>query len=587
MRLGHCICDPKTACPCDRLREQDICPCAGEAPEPAAVPVRLTQLVEKAGCASKIDQASLKRVLEGLPASNDPRVLVGMAAGDDAGVFRYDSNKAWVQTVDVFSPSVDDPYLFGQVAAANSVSDIYAMGGTPLTALSIIGFPIREVPDSVIRDILRGGIDKMAEAGVAVIGGHSIQDKEIKAGFAVTGLVDPDRIITNAGVRPGDVLVLTKPIGTGIIAFAAQIGRASGEALDAAARSMTTLNKAASELMIELGARACTDITGFGLIGHLSAMAVASKVDIELVWDDLPLLPSVLDYAAAGIIPGAVERNRESCPEGCLTADEIAPAMLDICFDPQTSGGLLVALPEATAATFVSRLHTAGMSDAAVVGRAVAAGRGHIRITTTAERHDSVGAVSDRDLDEPRVRLGRDSPWRGSSPRSSSNPVGAVSVRQGSPKSDRDPVGAVSDRDPVGAASSRDFLPTPHTAQTRTIIGDNITEAPTMPDENIPCCSDTAPPGGQPATASAIDAQKKFHEFLKAVNQPGTLDAYTKQAIAIALSVANRCEPCLKMHLQKARDKGFSQAEIDEAAWMAIAFGGSPLMVWYDKLKRG
>ncbi len=580
IRLGHCICDPKLPCPCDRFREQDICLCAGERVEPPAGPVRLTQLVEKAGCASKIDQAALKRVLADLPVSSDPRILVGVPAGDDAGVFRYDGNRAWVQTVDVFSPSVDDPYLFGQVAAANSVSDIYAMGGTPLTALSIIGFPIREVPDSVMRDILRGGIDKLAEAGVAIIGGHSIQDKEIKAGFAVTGLVDPDRIITNAGVRAGDVLVLTKPIGTGIIAFAAQIDRAPAEAVDAAARSMTTLNKTASELMIEFGAHACTDVTGFGLIGHLSAMAAASGVDVEVVWDDIPLLPSVLECVATGIIPGGVERNRESAQETQLTAEGLIPAMLDICFDPQTSGGLLIALPPERADAFLARLQAAGLTDSAVIGRATSQGPGRLTLRTTAQR-----------------RL----PSRADAPVGPPTSVGAACSR--------DPVGALSDRDPVGAVSDRDLdepgdssprssrgldeprglspRSLPATAGAPTTVQNEAQEATNMADQEVPCCADAMPADRQSAgPAGTGEAQKKFHEFLKAASQPGALDAYTKQAIAIALSVANRCEPCLKMHLKKAREKGFSQAEIDEAAWMAISFGGSPLMVWYDKLKR-
>jgi len=576
MRLGHCICDPKTPCPCDRLREQDLCPCAGERAEPPAGPVRLTQLVEKAGCASKIDQSALKKILGGLPSPDDPRVLIGMPAGDDAGVFRYDGNRAWVQTVDVFSPSVDDPYLFGQVAAANSVSDIYAMGGTPLTALSIIGFPIREVPDEVMRDILRGGIDKMAEAGVAVIGGHSIQDKEIKAGFSVTGLIDPDKIVSNAGAKPGDALVLTKPLGTGILAFAAQIDRAPPEAIEAAARSMTTLNKTASELMVEFGAHACTDVTGFGLMGHLSSMAVAAGVDVEIIWDHLPLLPAVLECLAAGIIPGAVERNRESSAERAVPDADVTPAMLDLCFDPQTSGGLLVALAADRASAFVARLHTAGMTEAVTIGRVTGSGNGQVRITTTGQRqlpsrsdapaqsradalvgpagrtHDRpAGGVAHRDLDEP----------RGLSPRSSTNPVGAVSVRQDSPKFDRDHL---------------------------TTVQNNTQEAVNMADEDVPCCADAIEPGGTPAAGGpgGIDAQKKFHEFLRAVSQPGALDAYTKQAIAIALSVANRCDPCLKMHLKKAREKGFTQEEIDEAAWMAVSFGGSPLMVWYDQAKK-
>ena len=226
MRLGHCICDPKKSCPCDVLRDHSVCPCAGERLETVSGEVRLTDLVERPGCASKIDAAALRKILAELPEVNDPRVLVGMPAGDDAGVYQLDGNLALVQTVDVFSPSVDDPYMFGQIAAANSVSDIYAMGGRPITALSIVGFPIRSLPDDVLQRILRGGIDKMNEAGVAVIGGHSINEREIKAGFAVTGLIQADEVYTNAGLQLGDRLILTKPLGTGVLAFAAQISRA-------------------------------------------------------------------------------------------------------------------------------------------------------------------------------------------------------------------------------------------------------------------------------------------------------------------------------------------------------------------------
>jgi selenide, water dikinase len=587
MRLGHCICDPKTPCPCDRLKEQDLCPCAGERPEPPAEPVRLTRLVEKAGCASKIDQAALKRILGGLPSPDDPRVLVGMPAGDDAGVFRYDGNRAWVQTVDVFSPSVDDPYLFGQVAAANSVSDIYAMGGTPLTALSIIGFPIREVPDSVMRDILRGGIDKMAEAGVAVIGGHSIQDKEIKAGFAVTGLIDTDKIVTNAGAKPGDVLVLTRPIGTGIIAFAAQIDRAPAEAIQAAARSMTTLNKTAAELMLEYGAHACTDITGFGLMGHLTNMAASSSVDVEIIWDQIPLLPSVLECAAAGIIPGAVERNRESCPEGSLTTeglppgvDALPPAVVDICFDPQTSGGLLVALPEQKATAFLARLQQAGLTDAAIIGQATNPGTGRIHVRTDGTRCLPAPSGADALVGHSVRAPGRKDSHdllesAGSSPQSSLGEPRGLSPWYYPEQANNEP----------GAPSGSPSQPEGSSPQSSPTVHDETKELTNMADRDVPCCADAVQTGPQ-ATSGLSEAQKKYHEFLKTVNQPGALDAHTKQAIAIALSVANRCEPCLKMHLQKAKDKGFSQAEIDEAAWMAISFGGSPLMVWYDKVKK-
>ncbi len=523
MRLGHCICNPKQPCPCDLLRQKNICTCAGESAFGRADPtgeVKLTKLVEKAGCASKIDQAFLKQVLRDLPAIDDPRVLVGMPAGDDAGIYDMGDGKALVQTVDVFTPSVDDPYTFGQVAAANSVSDIYAMGGTPMTALSIIGFPARKIPDEVMYQILCGGIDKMKEAGVAIIGGHSIDDAEIKAGFAVTGLIDKDKIITNAAARSGDVLILTKPLGTGIIAFAGQIGRATKQSIEEAERSMTTLNKVASQLMLQFNAHACTDITGFALCGHLAEMALSSGVDVEVVWDDIPLLGGVLEYAAAGILPGAIERNKESCGERVVATDFLPQEMIDICYDAQTSGGLLIAIAESCAEKFLKALHKEGISDAAVIGSVLGKGSGQIRLRATGSRK-------------------------------------------------------------IPSPPSAEFL--------------NSKFEILNSHEAVPCCADavTSAPSGAaeasgPAQLAALAAgqvEAKFKDFLGAASSPHGLDAYTKQAIAIALSVAMRCEPCLKMHLKAARKKGFTQDEIDEAAWMGISFGGSPTMVFYEQNK--
>jgi len=512
MRLGHCICDPTKPCPCDLFREDDVCPCAGERLEAPAGPVRLTQLVSSAGCASKIDAATLGRVLAGLPAPDDPRVLVGMPAGDDAGVYRVNGHVTLVQTVDVFSPSVDDPYLFGQIAAANSLSDVYAMGGRPLTALSIVGFPVRTLPDDVMRQILQGGIDKMAEAGVAVIGGHSIHDKEVKAGFAVTGLIDPERIATNAAAEPGDWLLLTKPIGTGILAFAAQIGRAPAEGLLAASRSMASLNRRASELMMEVGAHACTDVTGFGLMGHLARMASASGVDVEILWDDVPVFPGVLRCAADGIAGGAVERNRESSEEAVHAAEGVEQAMLDVCFDPQTSGGLLIAAPQAAATSLLARLHKEGMSEAAVIGRVLAAGPGRVFVRTDGRRP----------------------------------------------------------------------LPAPRSAQPAEAC------CPQRETTTMSCCEDHSGPGGlaAPQSGNALAIQEKFHEFMKAAGAPGALEARTKRAIAIALSVLARCEPCLKTHIKKAREMGFSQDEIDEAGWLAVSFGGCAAMMFFNGLRQ-
>ncbi len=521
IRLGHCICDPKLPCPCQLLKDKDVCLCAGERLEAPEGPVRLTQLVEKAGCASKIDRASLKRALAGLPELKDPNVLVGMAAGDDAGVYRMSKSLALVQTVDVFSPSVDDPYTFGQVAAANSLSDVYAMGARPLTALSVIGFPIGVVPDRVMRDILRGGIDKMNEAGVPVVGGHSIKDAEIKAGFSVTGVVDPRKVITNANARPGDALVLSKPIGTGIIAFAAQIDRAPAGSAAAAARSMTMLNKAASELMLAAKAHSATDVTGFGLIGHLAEMAASSGVDVEITWDDVPLLPGVLECAVAGILPGGVERNRESSADAVTLREGAEPLMLDVLLDPQTSGGLLIVLPEKKAPALVAKLRAAGMADASVIGRVLGKGKGRIYLATTGTRK---------------------------TPAAVEGPAAEMETHSEECCADM----AKKDKECCSGA----------------------------PASDEECC-----PGGEtPVTGAASDLRRKFAEFMRAANAPGAVDAPTKQLIAVALSVFARCEPCAKHHLKQARSLGCTADEIEEAACLAIAFGGSPVMMFYRSL---
>lgn len=382
IKLGHCVCDPKKPCPCPLFKEKNICLCAGERLESPTGRVELTKLVEKAGCASKIDQAFLKETLGDLPMPEDSNVLVGVPAGDDAGIYDMGNGTCMVQTVDVFTPTVDDPYIFGQIAAANSVSDVYAMGGVPLTALSVIGFPVRKIPDKALSDILRGGIDKMKEAGVSIIGGHSINDAEIKAGFAVTGAIDKQNVVTNSDAQVGDALILTKPLGTGIISFASQIDKASQTSIDAATKSMTTLNKAAAELMVEYGAHAATDVTGFSLMGHLSEMALRSGVDVELTWDKLPWLDGVLDYAAASILPGAIERNKESCGHAVVAGSNVTEAMIDICYDPQTSGGLLIAIKANKAETLLDCLHKSGLKDAALIGHVKSKGTGKVIIQT-------------------------------------------------------------------------------------------------------------------------------------------------------------------------------------------------------------
>ncbi len=290
-----------------------------------------------------------------MPKIADPNVLVGFDTADDAGVYRLSDELALVQTVDFFTPIVDDPFQFGAIAAANSLSDIYAMGGTPISALSVVAFPGDGDP-GVLEGILHGGIAKMREAGCAVIGGHSVSDPEIKFGYAVTGTIHPDRIKRNSGARPGDALVFTKALGTGVIATALKRGIAQPVWVDAAAESMLTLNRAACRAMLEFDVHGCTDITGFGFLGHAREMALGSDVTLEIDSSRLRLLPGALDCVRAGAVPGGLINNRDFVSCAVHVAKEIDLALLDLLYDPQTSGGLLISLPEPDAAALESRL---------------------------------------------------------------------------------------------------------------------------------------------------------------------------------------------------------------------------------------
>jgi selenide, water dikinase len=282
-------------------------------------------------------------------------VLVGRETFDDAGVFRLSDDLALVQTVDFFAPIVDDPYEFGQVAAANALSDVYAMGGEPLTALSIVGFPTGTLPIEILTEILRGGQDKVHEAGATVIGGHSIIDEELKYGLSVTGRVHPDRILTNAGARPGDVLVLTKPLGTGFVTTALKRGSITADLAAPTIASMRALNRDASRQAVALGAKCATDITGFGLLGHASHIARASNVTIRIDATKLPVLPGALEAWRTGATPGGAERNDAFVRE--LTEwDSVEPFHEALVIDPQTSGGLLVSLPAPVVEDYLSRV---------------------------------------------------------------------------------------------------------------------------------------------------------------------------------------------------------------------------------------
>ena len=309
-------------------------------------------------------------VLATLPKQSDPNVLVGFDTGDDAGVYLIAPDVALVQTVDFFTPIVDDPWTFGQIAATNSLSDVYAMGGRPVSALSIVGFPNTGRDLDILEKILQGGLAKMQEAGCSVIGGHSIGDEEIKFGYAVTGVVDPKRVLANRGARPGDRLVLTKRLGTGIISTALKKQKASEAAVNTSIESMRTLNRVGSEVAHEFEIHAATDITGFGLLGHLRVMASASGVSMVIEHEGVEYLPEALDYSRRGFLPGGLKNNIKFLG-GCVEFDPKIPQEIrNLLFDPQTSGGLLLVVSEREAVTLVNQMGKRGVP-ARQVGRVV------------------------------------------------------------------------------------------------------------------------------------------------------------------------------------------------------------------------
>jgi selenide,water dikinase len=509
--LGHCICDVRQPCPCDLFKQQDICHCAGEKVPLITGPVRLTEHVRNAGCASKISKGVLEEVLTGLPEINDPRVVVGASAGDDAGVIMLCEETATILTVDVFCPAVDDPYTFGQIAAANSLSDIYAMGAVPQVALSIIGFPIDSLPASAMREILRGGVEKMGEAGVCVIGGHSINDEEVKCGFAVVGTCPKDAFVRNAGAQVGDVIVLTKPLGSGIAVFAHQVGRASDGMVAPVAKSMATLNKLGGQLMVEHGAHAGTDVTGFSLLGHMAEIVQNSQIEATLEFDAIPLFDDVAELAAADVLPGAVERNRESVPENLLEMTDLTAGQQAILFGPETSGGLLVFLPARNVEKFVADLGAGGVTGH-VIGRVTASHpQGRIRVTT--KKAEVFGMTT------PEQK-----PPAASSCCCADEAVAAAAARGAAPSS----------------------------------------------------------PNALPAPAGA-DA---FKAYMVAVGKGDALGAKYSKLISVALSVMSKCEPCVRINAEAARDAGATEQEIAEAVSLGIAFGGAPVAMFYNTIRQ-
>ncbi len=347
--------------------------------------LRLTELAKTAGCAAKIAQVDLHAALAHLPRSRDPRVLVGLETGDDAAVIRLTDELALVETVDIFTPIVDDPFDYGRVAAANALSDIYAMGARPLSALSFVAWPVAALGTEPLGQVLRGAAVVCAEAGIVIAGGHSIVDDEPKFGLFVSGLVDPKKIVTNAGAQPGDVLVLTKRLGTGVLTTAVKRGHLSAAELQPAVDSMTTLNRAAAEAMTEVGVHAATDVTGFGLLGHLGNLLRASShsvaVGAQLSIDQLPFFDGVIGLAERDVCPGGSKRNLAYAAPSTRFAPSIAGHLQLLCADAQTSGGLLIAVAAERLNALLDALAARQVATRAVIGSIVATDEaGHIDV---------------------------------------------------------------------------------------------------------------------------------------------------------------------------------------------------------------
>ena len=328
--------------------------------------VKLTKLAQCAGCGAKVGAGTLAQLLEGIRVHSDPNLLVGFDKSDDASVYRVSDELALVQTVDFFPPIADDPYTFGQIAATNALSDVYAMGGEPKLALNIMCLADK-MDDHTVREILRGGYDKAYEAGAIITGGHTIHGAEPIYGLAVSGFVDPRRILTNSGARPGDVLLLTKPLGVGVLTTAAKAGLAGGAVMDRIYRQMATLNRTARDIMVKYRVHSCTDVTGFALLGHSFEMAQGSGCTVHIQSGNVPFHPEAWDLAAMGLIPAGAYRNRDFAQKGVTVRGDVSRTMQDLLYDPQTSGGLLIALPETAARDCLAQLRDA-IPSAACIG---------------------------------------------------------------------------------------------------------------------------------------------------------------------------------------------------------------------------
>ena len=328
--------------------------------------VKLTKLASCAGCGAKMGAGTLAKMLEGFKAHSDPQLIVGYDKSDDASVYVLDDNTALIQTTDFFPPIVDDPYLYGKVAATNALSDVYAMGGEPKLALNIL-CAAEGMAEGTIREILRGGYDAAFDAGAIITGGHTIKGAEPIYGLAVSGFVHPQKVLTNSDAKPGDVLILTKPLGIGIITTGAKADMVEKDVMDRIYAQMATLNKSARDIMVQYGVHSCTDVTGFGLMGHSYEMAQGSNCTIHIRADHVPYHAEALELASMGLIPAGAYRNRAYAEAGVLVRGNIRLAMQDILYDPQTSGGLLFAIPEAEAESCLAQLKQT-IPDAAIIG---------------------------------------------------------------------------------------------------------------------------------------------------------------------------------------------------------------------------
>ena len=333
---------------------------------PMETEVKLTKLASCAGCGAKLGAGTLAKMLEGFRTHSDPRLIVGYDKSDDASVYVLDEKTALIQTTDFFPPIVDDPYLYGRIAATNALSDVYAMGGEPKLALNIL-CAAEGMADETIRQILRGGYDAAYEAGAIITGGHTIKGAEPIYGLAVSGFVDPQKVLTNSNAKPGDVLILTKPLGVGILTTGAKADMVEKEVLDRIYAQMATLNKAARDIMVQYPVHSCTDVTGFGLMGHSFEMAQGSGCTIHIQTGKVPYHPEALELASMGLVPAGAYRNRQYAQAGAAMRGSISLALEDILYDPQTSGGLLFALPEAEAQSCLAQLRQA-IPAAAIIG---------------------------------------------------------------------------------------------------------------------------------------------------------------------------------------------------------------------------